>query len=149
MLPTHSQGRPARGQYREPRTGGNQRGDLRSRAEDLLAVVEQKQQVLRREESREGVQQRLPGPLAHAKGAGNGRKDELGVPQRRQIDEYGAIAECARQVVADLEGESGLARTPAPVRVTNRISLACNRETSVASSRSRPRSGVRGNWSGA
>ena len=51
----HAQGRSARGQHRELRAGGKQGGDLRSRLEDLLAVVEQEQQLLRREEREQSV----------------------------------------------------------------------------------------------
>ena len=51
--------------------------------------------MLQREEAREGLQQRLPSPLTDAKGAGKGGEDELGLPERRQIDEDDTVAKFA------------------------------------------------------
>ena len=68
--------------------------------------------MLLREDASECLLQRLPGSLTHAKGTSNGRQDELGIAQGRQIDEDDPVAERALQVCTDLEGKARLARPP-------------------------------------
>ena len=92
-------------------------GQARSRAlgqpcaggDQVLAVVEEEQQVLGLEKGRQGLDQRLAGRLAHAKGRGDGLGHQRRVGERGQLDQPDAIRVARELGSRRLDRQPGLA----------------------------------------
>ena len=84
----------------------------------VLEVVEHEQCVPLAQVRPEVVQERHVAALLHAEHAGNRRGDEVGVAERRQLDEPDAVLELVQDLASDGDREPCLAR---PAR-------ACERE---------------------
>lgn len=95
----------------------------RARRHDVLAVVEQEQQVARAQVIRqpEGKGPLLPpglgrvgagSPLPHAEDAGHDLRHELGLSRRREVHQPHAVVEVLYQLGRELKGQLGLTHTP-------------------------------------
>jgi hypothetical protein len=115
---------------------GHERGGV----EDVLVIVQNEQQMSLAYECLKAGDERFMTSFAHADGLRDGGRDEVGVRNRRQTDEAGAIQEILGQPVGDGEGQSGLAHA------TRSGQRTCS--TSSATSRSRPTNSVSERGSG-
>jgi len=77
--------------------------------QELLEVIQQQELLSRGQVVREGVSDRLARAFGEPECRGDGRRDELRAPQRREVDERHAVRELARGLGRDLEGQPRLA----------------------------------------
>ncbi len=97
---------PARDEDGQPRTGGEQTGDVGGRFDHLLEVVEEEEQPPGGDVVRQAVlgAERLGGSLEH----------DRWVAQRRQRDPPDPVGEGVGRETGSLQGEPGLARPAGP-----------------------------------
>jgi len=97
------------GEDLEGRTGSEERRDRWGGLEDLLAVVEQKEELLGFEDGGESRGQWKLTRIAHIEGGSNGGKYQGGIANRGEVDKDHPVCEGGGNVVGDSDGEAGLA----------------------------------------
>src|SRR5215212_1893745 len=112
MLALNVEAYAARGHDLQGGAAGEERGDVRGGNEDVLAVVEDKERLLRLEGLLQDVSKEPVTWISDTYRFGQCRHDEAGVTNWRQVNEDHAIDEGRRCVVRDRQRESGLADTP-------------------------------------
>ena len=108
-LAAEPQPKPARGQDRESRAGGEQVDDEGRGVDDLLEIVEHEQEVLVAQEGREAGDERFVAGVAHVEDLGNGGGYVIRVADRRKRDEPNAIREGVSAHCGYRKGKAGLA----------------------------------------
>ena len=78
-------------------------------ADEVLAVVENQEQLLRTHVVDERVHRRLSRLGLETQVTADLRRHEVGVGEQRQLDEPGAIAIAVEGIGCDLQAEAGLA----------------------------------------
>ena len=92
----------------------HQLDELTGGVEDVLAVVEHQQEVLRREQLGDGVGEGSVGPLLHVEGVGDGGGDRALVAHRGQLDETDTVRVGGRDRGGQPMGQAGLAHPSGP-----------------------------------
>ena len=111
----HLQRRPAGGQHLHRGAAGKERGDQRrDRRQQVFAVVQDEQALLRAQVGGEGFREGTIGAGRHLQGGSNRRCHQLRIGQARQVDEDGALGELRRDVVRDGQDQAGLAHPTGP-----------------------------------
>ncbi len=105
---------PAAHQHLRPFGSGEKLANARRRVGDLLEVVEDQKELLAAQVVDQHVQHRAIGVLAEAQRAGDRRHDQLGIGDRRQRHEPGAVRQCLLHRGGDLDREAGLAGPTGP-----------------------------------
>ena len=111
MLGSYVQHHPAGDDYLEMWAGGKEIRHVRSRADYLLEIVQEQQQLLLLQFVLQAFQERLTTHLANAEGLGDGCNDQRGIAHWRQIDEIEAIGEQVAQLRCHLQGQARFTRS--------------------------------------
>ena len=110
VLAANAQRRAAGGQDLKRRTGIEEgRGGRGHGRDEVLAVVEEEQELLAAEGGDEPVDEWPLAGLRHLEGAGNRGQHQGWIAQRGQIDEDDAVGERARHLVRDRQRQARLA----------------------------------------
>ena len=112
VLSGEVEGGPAGDKQAQARTGGEQGSELRCPLDHLLEVVQQQQQVPL---AQSGLHLLFWGECCNfpqAKCLGNGRHDAVGVADRGQRHEAGAIGKAGTQDACDLQSQARFAHAP-------------------------------------
>jgi hypothetical protein len=109
VLGTQAQDRPTGHQQLQPRAARQQVGQAWRGPKHMLEVVAQQQYLPILKLSSQRLKQRPVTGLAHAELQGDGRHNEFGVNDRRQVDEEGTVLQPCDQLRCDLKRESRLA----------------------------------------
>ena len=110
LLPGQVQHRAARDDDPQPRRSGEQLGDERRGAHDLLEVVEDQQQLALAEVLLHPLLEVAIGRLPDAQGGGDGRGGRGAVASILEGDEEGAVGEIGQEALREREPEACLAR---------------------------------------
>jgi hypothetical protein len=111
---------PGGDQHPDLRGGRQQLLDHRAGRGHLLEVVHDQQELTVPEVVAQGLKDGAAGRLGDAEGPGQDRGDQLGVGDRGQVGEEGAIAVAGPQRSATWRARRDLPVPPAPVRVSSR-----------------------------
>jgi hypothetical protein len=115
VLPAGAQRFPARNQQIRSRAGPHQGvGQLGGRAEHVLGIVEDHQQVAVADRLDQGVEHGPSRLLADAEHGGHGAGHQLGVGHRRQLDQPHPVAGAVQRIGGHLQRQAGLADPARP-----------------------------------
>ena len=110
LFPGHVQGGSARDEDPQPRRAGEQLGDKRRGAHELLEVVEDEQQLALAQEILHALLEvaieRLPDAQCGGESGGGGQRGR----EHPEADEEGAVGEIRQEARCEREPEAGLAR---------------------------------------
>ena len=110
-----AEGLTAGGQHVHARAPPQQQLDeLAGRVQDVFAVVEHQQEVLRRQQLGDGVGEGPVGALLHVEGVGDGGGDRALLAHRSQLDEADPLRVRGRDGGGQPVGQAGLAHTAGP-----------------------------------
>jgi hypothetical protein len=138
------EGDPTRRQHLEVGAAGQQLRDLRRRRDEPLHVVQNQQPALVRQRQDQAVERRTVGGLRQLEPAGDRQRHEVGIDERREVDEVDAGGEVAAQIFGDGERQAGLAdpaRTDQGHEAERRLpqQIADGRDLPIASQQRRER----------
>src|SRR5215218_9433382 len=100
---------PPGGEDSQAWTGGEEVREVWSSREHPLAVVEEEQQALCREEAGHRLQQRLSGLLTRPEHGGDAGNDERRIVQRGEVDEDNPIWKVLQHALGDRDRQPRLA----------------------------------------
>ena len=127
VLPGEAKSGPAGDQDPEVRGRAEQIGHERGGVEDVLEVVQHEQQAPLAHERLKPCDQSVHCPHRARRGLSDGWRDQIGIRDRREADEAGAIREILGKRVATARANRVLPTPPGPVRVSSRSLIRSRR----------------------